>query len=112
MSIDSAILLYSSSFLSVSDGSLDSELAFATRTMRGSRRTGQLPSGLPFYLRSACRAQDTPALRTHALLPRIRCAPLKRCGLLPPGNVWSAARLQAKSSDEEKWSAAMYSACW
>ena len=30
----------------------------------------------------------------------------------PSGNVWSAARLQAKSSDERKWSAAMYSACW
>jgi hypothetical protein len=29
----------------------------------------------------------------------------------PPGNVWSAALLQAKSSDDEKWSAAMYSAC-
>ena len=28
----------------------------------------------------------------------------------PPGNVWSAARLQAKNSDEKKWSAAMYSA--
>src|ERR1700680_1642577 len=27
--------------------------------------------GLPFYLRSACRAQDTHALRTHALVPRI-----------------------------------------
>ena len=53
---------------------LVSELAFATRVMRESRRTGRLPSGLPFYLRSACRAQNTPALRTHALLPRIRCA--------------------------------------
>src|SRR3981081_2904591 len=56
--------------------------------MRESRRTGRLPSGLLFYLRSACRAQDTPALRTHALLPRIRCAPLKRGGLLPPGKLW------------------------
>jgi hypothetical protein len=34
------------------------------------------PSGLPFYLRSACRAQSTPALRTHALLSKIRYAPL------------------------------------
>jgi hypothetical protein len=98
------------------------ELAFATRVMREGRRTGQLPSGLPFSQRSACRAQDTHALRTHALLPGIRYAPLTRCGLLPPdklwspstdsvqaprewvatahplGNVWSAARLQAKSS--------------
>ena len=76
MSIDVAILLSGSSFLHVGDGSLDSEPAFATRVMRESRRTGRLPSGLPFYLRSACRAQDTLALRTHALLPRIRCAPL------------------------------------
>src|SRR3984893_12062088 len=75
MSIDVAILLYGSSFLRVSDGSLDSELAFVTRVMRESRRTGRLPSGLPFYLRSACRAQNTRALRTHALFPRIRYAP-------------------------------------
>jgi len=44
---------------------------------------------LPFCLRSACRAQSTPALRTHALLPKIRYAPLKRCGLLTPGKLWS-----------------------
>jgi hypothetical protein len=48
MSIDVAILLYGSSFLRVGDGSLHSELAFATRVMRESRRTGRLPSGLPF----------------------------------------------------------------
>jgi hypothetical protein len=48
MSIDVAILLYCSSFLRVSDCSLDTELAFATRVMRESRRTGRLPSGLPF----------------------------------------------------------------
>ncbi|MCU1248753.1 MAG: hypothetical protein JWQ49_1782 [Edaphobacter sp.] len=34
MNIDVAILLYGSSFLRVSGGSLDSELAFATRAMR------------------------------------------------------------------------------
>jgi hypothetical protein len=68
MSIDVAILFYGSSLLRVSDGSLDSELTLATRVMRERRRTVRLPSGLPFYLRSACRAQDTPALRTHALL--------------------------------------------
>ncbi len=100
MSIDVAILLYGSSFLRVSDGSLNSELAFATRVMRESRRTGRLPSGLPFYLRSACRAQDTPALRTHALLPRIRCAPLKRCGLLPPGKLWSPSADSIQSPRE------------
>src|SRR5258708_34725120 len=91
MSIGVTILLYGSPCLFVSDVSLDSELAFATRVMRESRRTGRLPSGLPFYLRSACRAQNTPALRTHALLPRIRCAPLRgadscpqaSCGPLP-----------------------------
>ena len=37
---------------------------------------------LPFCLRSACRANNTPALRTHALLPKIRSAPFRR-GLLP-----------------------------
>jgi hypothetical protein len=83
MSIDVSILLYGSSFLRVSNGSLDSELALATRVMRESRRTGRLPSGLPFYLRSACRAQDTPALRTHALLSEIRYAPLRGADSLP-----------------------------
>jgi single-strand DNA-binding protein len=48
----------------------------------GDSRTGQLHFRLPFCLRSACRAQNTPALRTHALLPDIRSAPF-RCGLLP-----------------------------
>ncbi len=48
MSIDVAILLYGSSFLRVSDGSLDSELAFATRVMRESRRTGRLHSRFAF----------------------------------------------------------------
>src|ERR1700730_11113554 len=70
---------------------LVSELSLATRVMREGRLSRAFPSGLPFYLRSACRAQDTPALRTHALLPRIRCAPLQgadscpqaSCGPLP-----------------------------
>src|ERR1700688_1689398 len=79
---------------------LVSELAFATRVMRESRRTGRLPSGLPFYLRSACRAQDTPALRTRALLPRIRCAPLKSCGRLPPGELWSPSADSIQSPRE------------
>ena len=91
MSIDVAILLFDSSFLCGNDGSLDSELTFATRVMRESRRTGRLPSGLPFYLRSACHAQDTPALRTHALLPESAArlsrgadsCPQASCGPLP-----------------------------
>jgi hypothetical protein len=37
MSIDVAIFPYGSSFLRVSDGSLDSELAFATHVMREGR---------------------------------------------------------------------------
>jgi hypothetical protein len=37
---------------------------------------------LPFCPRSACRSNNTPALRTHALLPKIRSAPSRR-GLLP-----------------------------
>jgi single-strand DNA-binding protein len=41
------------------------------------------PSGLPFYLRSACRAQSTPALRTHALLSKIRYAPLRGADSCP-----------------------------
>ncbi|MCU1247944.1 MAG: hypothetical protein JWQ49_973 [Edaphobacter sp.] len=100
MNIDAAILRYSSSSLRLSDGSLDSELAFATRVMRESRQTGRLPSGLPFYLRSACRAQHTPALRGHALLPRIRCAPLKRCGLLPQSKFGSPSADSIQSPRE------------
>src|SRR5258708_22070555 len=100
MSIGVTILLYGSPCLFVSDVSLDSELAFAARVRRESRRTGRLPSGLPFYLRSACRAQATPALRTHALLPKIRCAPLKRCGLLPPGKLWSPSADSIQSPRE------------
>jgi hypothetical protein len=46
------------------------------------RLSTQLHFRLPFCLRSACRANDTPALRTHALLPKIRSAPFRR-GLLP-----------------------------
>jgi hypothetical protein len=37
---------------------------------------------LPFCPRSACRANNTPALRTHALPPKIRSAPFRR-GFLP-----------------------------
>jgi hypothetical protein len=49
---------------------LVSELAFATRAMRESvEQGGSLPVCLS-CLRSACRAQNTPALRTHALLPK------------------------------------------
>jgi hypothetical protein len=48
---------------------LVSELAFATRAMREAVEQGGSLLVLPFYLRSACRAQDTPALRTHALPP-------------------------------------------
>ena len=43
---------------------------------------------MPFYLRSACRAQDTPVLRTHALLSKFATR-LYRCGLLPPGKLGS-----------------------
>ena len=68
---------------------LVSEFAFATHAMRENRCTRRLPSGLPFCLRSACRAQSTPALRTHALLPKIRFAPLNGCGLPTPGKLWS-----------------------
>jgi hypothetical protein len=56
---------------------LVSELALATHVMKEGRLNRALPSGLPFYLRSACRAQNTHALRTHALLPRNRYAPLQ-----------------------------------
>jgi hypothetical protein len=51
-----------------------------TRDMK--KLSPQLHFRLPFCLRSACRANDTPALRTHALLPKIRSAPFRR-GLLP-----------------------------
>ena len=88
MSIDVAILLYGSSFLCVSDDSLDSELAFATRVMRKAvEQGGSLPVCLSICVQRA--ALKTPPPFGHALLPRIRCAPLKRCGLLPPGKLWS-----------------------
>src|SRR5271170_7191864 len=54
----------------------------------GDRRKGQLHFPLPFCLRSACRAQNTPALRTHALLPDIRYRAFQ-CGLLPRGKLGS-----------------------
>src|SRR6266702_3684706 len=72
-----------SSFQLLSDTFKYSELVFATRAMRKSLNQGRLPSGLPFYLRSACRAQSTPALRTHALLSRIRYAPLQGADSCP-----------------------------
>jgi single-strand DNA-binding protein len=59
MSIDSAILLYSSSFLCVSDDSLDSELAFATRAMRETtEQGGTLPVCLSICVQRA--ALKTP----------------------------------------------------
>ena len=45
---------------------LVSELALATRVMREGRLNRAFPSGLPFYLRSACRAQSTPAVTLHS----------------------------------------------
>src|SRR6187402_1084475 len=39
--------------------------------------------GLPFSLRSACRAQSTPALRTDALPARVRDAPLRGVDSIP-----------------------------
>jgi hypothetical protein len=66
MSIDIAILLDGSSFLRVSDGSLDSELAFATRVMRESRRTGIRASSEQRDLVLAS-AQDSLALKTRQL---------------------------------------------
>jgi hypothetical protein len=62
---------------------LVSELAFATRAMSEAvEQGGSLPVCLS-CLRSACRAQNPPALRTHALLPRIRYAPLQGADSLP-----------------------------
>ncbi len=60
-----------------------SEQAPATRARKQDSRTRRLPSGLPFCLRSACRAQDTHALRSHALLLRFRCAPLRDADSCP-----------------------------
>src|SRR5260370_18117598 len=36
----------------------------------------------------------------HALLPKIRFAPLKRCGLLPPGKLWSPSADSIQSPRE------------
>jgi hypothetical protein len=59
------------------------ELALATRVMREAVEQGGSLPVLPFYLRSACRAQNTSALRTHALFPRIRYALLRGADSFP-----------------------------
>jgi hypothetical protein len=59
----------------------------------------QLHFRLPFCLRSACRAKNTPALRTYALLPKIRSAPF-RCGLLPRGKLGSPSQKSFQSPRE------------
>ena len=65
MSIGVAILLYGSSFLRVSDGSLESELAFATRVMRERRRTGiSLPVCLSICVQRAALKAPPPFGRT------------------------------------------------
>src|ERR1700733_83110 len=68
--------------------------------MRKGRRTERLPSGLPFYLRSACRAQSTPALRTHALLPRIRYAPLQGADSCPKTSLGPLPHISVQSPRE------------
>jgi hypothetical protein len=113
---------------------LVSELAFATRAMREAiEQGGSLPVCLSICVQRAALKAPPPFGRTLSFQNPLRAS--ARCGLLapgklgslsadsvqspwewvatahPPGNVWSAARLQAKSSDDEKWSAAMYSAC-
>ena len=55
---------------------------------------------MPFYLRSACHAQNTPALRTHALLPRIRLRASARCGLLPQSKFGSPSADSVQSPRE------------
>ena len=55
---------------------------------------------LPFCLRSACRANNTPALRTHALLSRIRLRASMRCGLLPQSEFGSPSTDSVQSPRE------------
>jgi len=65
MSIDVAILLYGSSFLRVSDGSLDSELAFATRVIRKAvEQGGSLPVCLSICVQRAALKTPPPFGRT------------------------------------------------
>jgi single-strand DNA-binding protein len=100
MSIDVAILLFGSSFLLVSDDSLHSELAFATRVMRESRRTGRLPSRFAFLSAFSVPRSRHPRPSDARSPPRIRCAPLRRCGLLPPGKLWSPSADSVQSPRE------------
>ena len=68
MSIDVAILLYGSSFLRVSDGSLDSELSFATRVMRKAvEQGGSLPVCLSICVQRAALKTPPPFGRTLSL---------------------------------------------
>src|SRR5580658_3393663 len=72
---------------------------------------GSLPVCL-FYLRSACRAQSTPALRTHALLSRIRYAPLPGADSCPIASLGPlpqilSSRLGSGSRRHTRW-ASMY----
>jgi hypothetical protein len=65
---------------------LVSDLAFATRAMRSLLNRMAHSVCLSICVQRAA-AQDTPALRTHALLPKIRCAPLQGADSCPKASL-------------------------
>src|SRR3981189_437993 len=78
---------------------LVSELAFATRAMRKAVEQGSsLPVCLSICVQRAALKTPPPFGRTLSF--RIRCAPLKRCGLLPPGKLWSPSADSIQSPRE------------
>jgi hypothetical protein len=87
MSSDVAILLYGSSFLRVSDSSLDSELAFATRVMRESRRTGVAPFRFAFLSAFSVPRSRHPRPSDARSPSRIRCAPLQGADSCPKASL-------------------------
>jgi hypothetical protein len=90
---------------------LVSELAFATRAMRKAvEQGGSLPVCLSICVQRAALKTPPPFGRTLSFPES--ATPSQEVRTPAPRHVWSAARLQAKSSNETKWSAAMYSACW
>jgi hypothetical protein len=100
MSSDVAILLYGSSFLRVSDSSLDSELAFATRVMRESRRTGVAPFRFAFLSAFSVPRSRHPRPSDARSPSQNPLRASTRCGLLPQSKFGSPSADSIQSPRE------------
>jgi len=79
---------------------LVSELAFATRAMKEDvEQGGSLPVCLSICVQRAALKTPPPFGRTLSF-PESAFAPLKRCGLLPPGKLWSPSADSVQSPRE------------